>query len=377
LRDKVIEIEAALEPARAAVEAKKAEADETIKAADRLKRVVLMKGEVAATLQAALNRKRVQLLEVSKAFAKQQQQQQLQNHLGLKRGAVSDGGPNKRTKHESMEEVVRKVDEDGFIRFDDLFQSESLNVADAAPASSSTMEGPDGELTELQRARKFAQIAWEEPATTERLVVIGYSLIRASDLCGLRDLPRSCTSEARLVAPGLNKNAVSAIPTVERPLPLVDLRSYRYFGAGGNTKVLGAFQKDIFKAWCQREIDEGKCNDPGCSDKHMKEASLNENELVLDILSRIDEDQNIDSAELRKVVQENRGKGKSYDELIRAIADFRNAHDSRPVVFKSTAAPILPEKKESPSIDLKVFRNAGYIPAWKRAQEFPPAMLPK
>ncbi|KAJ3228445.1 hypothetical protein HDU78_009757, partial [Chytriomyces hyalinus] len=381
LERKIEEQERVLSKLRADLEAAREQEKMKSSEIEKLKRSVLVKGAVAEQMRGALNVKRMELLEVSRLLKQQQQEE-------AKKRREDAPHPNGVSKKAKMEEDAPRVDEDGFIQFDQVL-SDHGDAADKivkyVRLNGATSDLVDAECV-VDRERRFRAIAWQDDDTTERLYIVGGSLARLADLCGLQDLNRYHSQDYNRTAVVSEATGISATASAAAytpfDSPLTQFRSHRYFTERKSAKSLGIGNKiDPFKAMCSNELQLGQCDNRECTFQHFKDVSLSENELILDLLSHLEGDSSIDSQKLRALIQTQRGKGKSYDELVQLIIEYRKAHggnQSHSIVFKSgKAAGAVSEEAGHPA-DSRVFRNGPpTTPHWKKNEDFPPQMLPK
>ncbi|KAJ3114317.1 Zinc finger C3H1 domain-containing protein [Physocladia obscura] len=359
------------------------------------KKTILLKVSAAGNLRGALNGRRMQLLEVSQKLKKEQRMkdklrkeqtqqqvivpQQQQQKYGKRVGTIQ-GGDYKRAKIETkMQQVI--VSEDDFIRFGDM-DVDGLESGDGETLEPAAFRNVNESVSAtVDREEKFSRIVWEQETTVDRLYVIGGCLVKMSEVCRLSDLYGSNVPLDDGLGQIKSQKTSTVAGFVPFESPLIQFRSYRYFNLLQNgesvvAKQLGLGNKiDVFKVMCKNETADIACNDPACSGQHFRDSSLSENEVVLDLLAHLESDPNINVAEVRALIQQSRGKGTTYDDIVRLIIDFRNAHaKDHTVVFKSANGAVCKALNEqlNPGGN-NVFRDAHAVVVH---QEYPPFLLP-
>ncbi|KAI9326409.1 hypothetical protein BDR26DRAFT_135396 [Obelidium mucronatum] len=289
---------------------------------------------------------------------------------------------------------------DDFIRFTDGDMTD-ISVGAAIPSSVDCAElGPSSTTvfhpSEIERQKKFEEIVWEEGIdTVEWLKDFDGVLTKEGDVCGLEDLRSSNLPVVEMRASsvptsGQFKTGAQPVGTGQQQTsgytpfesPLVQLRSYRYFGEPEvvGAKKMGACNRiDPFKLMCKYETmgEGGVCKDPQCSAQHFKDISLTENEVLLDLLARLESSSTTDVEQLRILIQRKRALGANYDELIRLI----KAQAGTNMVFKNNDNHMTsnhPTSSPGKYIDHRVFRNVGVGRSGLAStkEEYPPSLIP-
>ncbi|KAJ3342677.1 Zinc finger C3H1 domain-containing protein [Entophlyctis luteolus] len=388
----VAELENQLQNAKAAMADLTAKHADAVAAVAAIKKTIRNKVNAAGSMREVLNSSRALLLEVSQKLKQLQKQEQLQSvKNGGKRSSPMISDVSKRTKLSDVPQKV--VSDDDFVKFTD---SDSFGFREA----SNTMivdsdEGSSVAETTKERQLKYESLKWEPELTTERLYIIGGDAL----LCFNEIASLSCL---RSTASFLDQSYESKIHSevhhsgfVPFESPLIHFRSYKYFNSDSQSRSareLGVGNKvNPFKVFCRMETQGSPCNDRECVFQHFRDSSLSgllifdvvaklihdtENEVVLDLLAHLEWDQSLPLEELRAMIKQSRGMGKTYDDIIRLILDFQQSKgNNRSIIFKDKPSST-PAKAVADANQGNVFRNT-HVVSGSTFLEYPPTLPPK
>ncbi|KAJ3201363.1 Zinc finger C3H1 domain-containing protein [Entophlyctis luteolus] len=309
--------------------AKEAMADLTAKHADAvaavaaIKKTIRNKVNAAGSMRQVLNSSRALLLEVSQKLKQHQKQEQLQSvKNGGKRSSPMISDVSKRTKLSDVPQKV--VSDDDFVKFTD---SDSFGFREA----SNTMivdsdEGSSVAETTKERQLKYESLKWDPELTTERLYIIGGDAL----LCF---------------------NEIASLSCLRSTASFLD-QSYE-------SKIHSEVHHSGFVPFEMAKLIHDT-----------------ENEVVLDLLAHLEWDQSLPLEELRAMIKQSRGMGKTYDDIIRLILDFQQSKgNNRSIIFKDKPSST-PAKAVADANQGNVFRNT-HVVSGSTFLEYPPTLPPK
>ncbi|KAJ3381034.1 Zinc finger C3H1 domain-containing protein, partial [Entophlyctis sp. JEL0112] len=322
----VAELENQLQNAKAAMADLTAKHADAVAAVAAIKKTIRNKVNAAGSMRQVLNSSRALLLEVSQKLKQHQKQEQLQSvKNGGKRSSPMISDVSKRTKLSDVPQKV--VSDDDFVKFTD---SDSFGFREA----SNTMivdsdEGSSVAETTKERQLKYESLKWEPELTTERLYIIGGDAL----LCFNEIASLSCL---RSTASFLDQSYES------KKCIILDLFLLRIGAGVGLAKLIHD----------------------------------TENEVVLDLLAHLEWDQSLPLEELRAMIKQSRGMGKTYDDIIRLILDFQQSKgNNRSIIFKDKPSST-PAKAVADANQRNVFRNT-HVVSGSTFLEYPPTLPPK